>query len=85
MNLDLQKKLLRVLQERVVTRIGSQKLIPLDVRIVASTNRDLRAMIREKTFREDLYFRLSVMEFTLPPLRERREDIPCLLYTSRCV
>lgn len=79
MNLDLQKKLLRVLQERVVTRIGSQKLIPLDVRIVASTNRDLRAMIREKTFREDLYFRLSVMEFTLPPLRERREDIPDLI------
>ncbi len=79
MNLDLQKKLLRVLQERVVTRIGSQKLIPLDVRIIASTNKDLRAMIRQKTFREDLYFRLSVMEFTLPPLRERREDIPELI------
>jgi transcriptional regulator with PAS, ATPase and Fis domain len=76
MDMELQKKLLRVIQERVVTRLGSQKAIPLDIRIIASTNRDLRALVRENKFREDLYFRFSVMEFVLPPLRERKEDIP---------
>jgi transcriptional regulator with PAS, ATPase and Fis domain len=78
MGMELQKKLLRIIQERVVSRLGSLKSIPLDIRIIASTNRDLRALIRENKFREDLYFRFSVMEFTIPPLRERKEDIPDL-------
>lgn len=79
MGLEIQKKLLRVIQERVVSRLGSLKTIPLDIRVIASTNRDLQALIRENKFREDLYFRLSVMEFALPPLRERKEDIPELI------
>jgi transcriptional regulator with PAS, ATPase and Fis domain len=79
MGMELQKKLLRVLQERVVSRLGDLKNIPLDIRIIASTNRDLRALIGENKFREDLYFRFSVMEFTIPPLRERKEDIPELI------
>jgi transcriptional regulator with PAS, ATPase and Fis domain len=79
MGMELQKKLLRVIQERVVSRLGSLKTIPLDIRIIASTNRDLRALIRANQFREDLYFRFSVMEFVLPSLRERKEDIPELI------
>ena len=75
MPLYLQAKLLRVLQERQIVRIGSNQLIPIDVRVLAATNKDLREMIREKKFREDLYYRLNVIPLEIAPLRERREDI----------
>jgi len=71
----LQAKLLRVLQEGVIERIGSNKPITVDVRVVSSTHRDLPARIREGAFREDLYYRLNVFNIRLPPLRERREDV----------
>lgn len=71
----LQVKLLRVLQERTIVRIGSNKLIKLDVRVIAATNMDLKQRIREKKFREDLYYRLNVIPLRVPPLRERGEDI----------
>jgi DNA-binding NtrC family response regulator len=74
-----QVKLLRFLETRSVERIGSQKPVPVDVRLVAATNRDLDAMVRDKTFREDLFFRLNVVRIKMPPLRERAEDIPLLL------
>ncbi len=75
----LQVKLLRVLQEGAFMRIGGQELIKVDVRIVAATNKDLKKMVEEKKFREDLYYRLNVIEIKLPPLRDRREDIPLLV------
>lgn len=75
MPLFLQSKLLRVLQERKLTRIGSNQVIPLDIRVIAATNKDLKEMIREKKFREDLYYRLNVIPLSLPPLRERKGDI----------
>jgi sigma-54 dependent transcriptional regulator, acetoin dehydrogenase operon transcriptional activator AcoR len=75
MSVDLQGKLLRVLQEREVCRIGSVKPIPVDTRIIATSNRDLQRQMREGRFREDLYYRLNVLDIHLPPLRERREDI----------
>ena len=75
MPLYLQAKLLRVLQERKITRIGSNQVIPIDVRILAATNRDLREMIQEKKFREDLYYRLNVIPLEIAPLRERVDDI----------
>jgi two-component system response regulator FlrC len=74
----LQSKLLRVLQEREVDRIGGDKPIPVDVRVMATTNREIDNLLKEGGFREDLFFRLNVIPFRLPPLRERKEDIPLL-------
>jgi DNA-binding NtrC family response regulator len=78
MPLPLQAKLLRVLQEKVVDEVGGDKPIPVDVRILVATNRDLLERIRGGTFREDLYYRLNVVEIRVPPLRDRTEDIPPL-------
>lgn len=75
MPLQLQAKLLRVLQEREVERVGGKKMIPLDIRILATSNRDLPQFIQEGKFRSDLYYRLNVVPFEIPPLRERRDDI----------
>jgi two-component system nitrogen regulation response regulator GlnG len=77
--LGLQAKLLRVLQERVVVPLGGRQPIPIDVRIVASTHRDLPALVAAKSFREDLYFRLNVVPVRIAPLRERRADVPLLV------
>jgi PAS domain S-box-containing protein len=78
MTLSMQAKLLRVLQEREIERVGSTKTLKIDVRVVAATNRDLELMIGEGDFRQDLYYRLNIISLHIPPLRERREDIPQL-------
>ncbi len=80
MPIYLQSKILRVIQDKKVTRIGSNQVIPLDLRIIAATNKDLRKMINENKFREDLYYRLNVIPIHIVPLRERKEDILDLLY-----
>jgi two-component system, NtrC family, nitrogen regulation response regulator GlnG len=79
MPVELQTKLLRALQERTIERVGGQDPVRIDVRVLAATNRDLEAMMREGRFREDLFYRLNVVTVNLPPLRERRRDIPLLV------
>ncbi len=79
LNVSMQAKLLRALQEKEVTRVGGTKSIKVDVRVLAATNRDLEAMVKEKRFREDLFYRLNVIPLEIPPLRQRRDDIAVLM------
>jgi len=76
LDVAMQAKLLRALQERKIRRVGGTHEITVDVRVIAATNRDLRAMVADGRFRDDLYYRINVLSVDVPPLRERREDIP---------
>lgn len=78
-SLDIQARLLRVLQERKIRRIGDDKLTPINVRIIVSSNKDLYRLVEKKKFREDLYYRVNVLDLNLPPMRQRREDVPLLV------
>lgn len=79
MNFNIQAKILRVLQEKEISRLGDNKIIPINVRIISATNKNLQELIKEKKFREDLYYRLAVLELNIPPLDQRLEDIPYLV------
>ncbi len=79
MPLHMQAKLLRVLQEREIVRLGGERVVKLDLRVISATNKDLQKMVKENRFREDLYYRLNVVEINFPPLRERKEDIPIFI------
>ena len=78
MSLDTQSKVLRVLEEKEIQRVGGQRTLPVDVRVIAATNKDLRRAVEERKFREDLFYRLNVVSIKMPPLRERKEDILAL-------
>src|ERR1700693_4359728 len=78
LGLGLQPKLLRVIQERNFERLGSNKTVSVDIRLICATNRNLAEMVQQAKFREDLFYRLNVVQMHLPPLRERRDDIPLL-------
>lgn len=80
MPMDLQVKMLRVLEERKITRLGSNEEIPIDIRVIAASKEDLRAAAAQGNFREDLYYRLNVLSLAIPPLRDRRDDIPLLFH-----
>lgn len=79
MPLHVQARFLRVLQEHEVTPIGGVRVIPVDIRVIAATNKDLKEMVKKKMFREDLYYRISVLEMKLPSLKEREDDIELLI------
>ena len=78
-SLSVQSKLLRALQEKEVVKVGSQKVEKIDIRVIAATNSNLYSQVQKKLFREDLYYRLTVVEINVPSLRERKEDIPILV------
>src|SRR5207249_6068645 len=79
LSLATQAKLLRVLQEKCIQRLGGRETIPVNVRVIAATHRDLETAIKDRLFREDLFYRLSVVVITPPPLRQRSEDVPLLV------
>ena len=79
LNISMQAKILRALQEREIMRVGGTRPIKVDVRVIAATNRDLEAMVKDDRFREDLYYRLNIIPIVIPPLRNRRDDIPALV------
>ncbi|HET6370720.1 MAG TPA: sigma-54 dependent transcriptional regulator, partial [Nitrospiria bacterium] len=78
--ISLQAKLLRAIQDREIRRVGSTRSIPVDIRIISASNLDLKEQVRKRLFREDLYYRINVLEFSLPPLRDRKEDIALLVH-----